>query len=62
MNELNFEKPKSIIIDGSLHKRLKSRCRSRGLKIGSIVEDLIYTYLKDTDTLQKIIEKNREEK
>ncbi|MFW5847333.1 MAG: hypothetical protein ACOCVF_00240 [bacterium] len=61
MNDRKDEKPKSIIVNGLLHKQLKSRCRSRGLKIGSVVEDLIKIYLKDSESVQRIIDKNRKE-
>ena len=52
-------KPKSIIVDGKLHKKLKSHCRSRALKIGSIVEELIDLYLTDPHSIVKLIENKR---
>lgn len=55
-NEL---KSKSIIIDGKIHKDLKMSCKSRGLKIGAVIEDLIKLYLSDTKGIQKLIEDKR---
>lgn len=50
-------KSKSIIVNGDLHNRLKKFCRNKGLKIGSLIEDLINLYL----TNPKIIQKNIDE-
>ena len=52
-------KSKSIIIDGNLHYKLKMFCKSRGLKIGAIIEDLIKLYLSDSKTIQKMIDEKR---
>ena len=52
-------KPKSIIIDGLVHNKLKMFCKSRGLKIGAIIEDLIRLYLSDVKAIQKLIDDNR---
>lgn len=52
-------KPKSIIIDGTLHNKLKIFCKSRGLKIGAIIEDLIKLYLGDSKGIQKMIDDKR---
>jgi len=38
-------KQKSIIIDGNLHNKLKLYCMGKGLKIGSVVSDLIALYV-----------------
>lgn len=53
-------KPKSIIIDGDLHRRLKVFCKGKSLKLGGIMEDLIRLYLKDSHNLQKMIDQNKE--
>jgi len=45
-NKIRTE-PKSIIIDGDLHNRFKIFCKSKSLKIGGIVEELIRQYLND---------------
>ena len=49
-------KSKSIIVDGDLHNRLKKFCRSKGLKIGSLIENLIKMYLNDPQLTQKNID------
>jgi hypothetical protein len=53
-------KPKSIIIDGNLHHKLKMYCKGKSLKLGGIMEDLIKLYLDDSQNLQKMIDKNKE--
>jgi len=55
-------KPKSIIVDGDLHYKFKMRCKSRNLKIGAVIEDLIRLYLTDPREIEKVIEniKNNE--
>jgi hypothetical protein len=37
-------KPKSVIIDGELHNKFKSLCKSKSMKIGGVIEDLIKLY------------------
>lgn len=49
-------KSKSIIVDGELHNKLKKFCRSKGLKIGSLIEDLINLYLNNPKLIQKNID------
>ena len=53
-------KPKSIIINGLLHKKFKNFCMSKSIKIGGIVEDLINLYLKRPKEIQKLIDDNKE--
>lgn len=57
---LEGAKNKSIIIDGSLHYNLKMYCRGKGLKIGAIVEDLIFSFLENPKEMQNIIDKVKE--
>lgn len=53
-------KSKSIIVDGELHNQLKKFCRSKGLKIGSLIEDLIRLYLNNPKGVQKNIDELKE--
>jgi len=53
-------KSKSIIVDGNLHNQLKKFCRSKGLKIGSLIEDLIRLYLNNPKVVQKNIDELKE--
>ena len=53
-------KSKSIIVDGDLHNQLKKFCRSKGLKIGSLIEDLIRLYLNNPKVVQKNIDEIKE--
>jgi hypothetical protein len=53
----NETKQKSIIIDGDLHNKLKVLCKGKCLKIGGVVEDLIYLYLNNPKDLQDKIDK-----
>ena len=53
-------KSKSIIVDGDLHNQLKKFCRSKGLKIGSLIEDLIKLYLNNPKVIQKNIDEIKE--
>jgi hypothetical protein len=55
-------KPKSIIVDGDLHYKLKMKCKSRNLKIGALIEDLIRLYLTDPREVEKVIENIRNSK
>lgn len=49
-------KNKSIIIDGELHKKFKTFCRGKSIKIGGIVEDLIKVFLIKYKEIQKLID------
>jgi len=49
-------KQKSIIIDGKLHGKLKLYCMGRGLKIGSVVSDLIALYLYNPKQCNELTE------
>ena len=53
-------KPKSIIINGLLHKKFKNFCMGKSIKIGGIVEDLINLYLKRPKDIQILIDDNKE--
>jgi hypothetical protein len=53
-------KPKSIIIDGILHNKLKLFCKGKSLKMGGVIENLIELYLKKSQELNKLIEENKE--
>jgi hypothetical protein len=62
-NKINNEvKPKSVIIDGQLHKDFKRICKGKNLKIGAVIEDLIYLFLDNPKEVQSMIEKNKEAK
>lgn len=52
----NDVKPKSIIIDGNLHKKFKLFCKGKSMKIGGVIEDLIRLYLNNPKTIQKLID------
>jgi len=56
-NEL---KPKSVIIDGQLHKDFKKLCKGKNLKIGAVIEDLIHLFLNDPKQIQSLIEDDKE--
>jgi hypothetical protein len=49
-------KPKSIIIDGSLHNKFKMLCKGKNMKIGGVIEDLIRLYISDPKNIQKMID------
>ena len=49
-------KPKSVIIDGDLHGKFKLLCRGKSLKIGGVIEDLIFLYLTEPKKTQEMIE------
>lgn len=53
-------KPKSIIIDGSLHNRFKVLCKGKSLKIGGVIEDLIRVYLNNPKEVQEMINDYKE--
>jgi len=53
-------KPKSIIIDGTLHKKFKIYCKGRSMKIGALIEDLIRLYLTIPKEVQKSIDEHKE--
>lgn len=52
----NVVKPKSIIIDGDIHKDFKLFCKGKNLKIGGVVEDLIELYMNETLAVRKLID------
>jgi len=52
-------KPKSVIIDGRLHSRFKMLCKGKSLKIGGVIEDLIFLYLTDPKKTQDLIEETK---
>ena len=52
-------KPKSVIIDGTLHSRFKLLCKGKSLKIGGVIEDLIELYLTDPKKTQELIEETK---
>jgi len=54
--QLGDNKSKSIIVDGDLHNQLKKFCRNKGLKIGSLIENLIRLYLNNPKAIQKNID------
>ena len=56
MNIYDKNKQKSIIIDGELHNKLKLYCLGKGLKIGSVVTDLISLYIVDPKKCNELIE------
>ena len=49
-------KPKSVIIDGKLHSRFKLLCKGKSLKIGGVIEDLIFLYITEPKKTQEMIE------
>jgi len=53
-------KPKSIIVDGDLHGRFKLLCKGKSLKIGGVIEDLIWLFLTDPKKIQSLIEQTKE--
>jgi hypothetical protein len=59
---VNGTKPKSVIIDGSLHNNFKVLCKGKSMKIGGVIEDLIKLYLHDPKNLQKMIDELKEKK
>ena len=54
-------KPKSVIIDGTLHGQFKLLCKGKSLKIGGVIEDLIRLYLSDPRGIQKVIDERKEQ-
>ena len=52
-------KPKSVIIDGGLHSKFKLLCKGKSLKIGGVIEDLIFLYLTDPKKTQELIEETK---
>lgn len=56
MNIFDTTKQKSIIIDGELHSRLKMYCLGKGLKIGSVVTELISLYIANPKKCNELIE------
>jgi hypothetical protein len=57
---VNGMKPKSIIIDGTLHYRFKILCKGKSMKIGGVIEDLIQLYLDKPKDMQKLIDEVKE--
>lgn len=57
---VNITKPKSVIINGDLHKDFKTLCKGKSMKIGGVIEDLIGLYLTDPRRIQKMIDENKE--
>ena len=53
-------KPKSVIIEGSLHNRFKLFCKGRNLKIGGVIEELISLYLDKPKEVQSMIDESNE--
>ena len=53
-------KPKSVIINGTLHNRLKTLCKGKSMKIGAVIEDLIKLYLDDPKMIQAKIDELKE--
>ena len=53
-------KPKSVIIDGSLHYSFKMLCKGKSMKIGAVIEDLIKLYLSDQKKIQREIDELKE--
>ena len=59
---VNGTKPKSVIIDGTLHNNFKLLCKGKSMKIGGVIEDLIKLYLSDSKNVQKMIDEQKEMK
>lgn len=53
---------KSIIIEEYLHKKFKTFCRGKNLKIGAVVEDLMTIFLNKYEIIQPMIDKFKKEK
>jgi len=53
-------KPKSVIIDGSLHYDFKVFCKGKSMKIGGVIENLIRLYLNDPKRVEKMIDEQKE--
>ena len=53
-------KPKSVIINGTLHTDFKTFCKGKSMKIGGVIENLIRLYLKDPKGIQKMIDEQNE--
>jgi hypothetical protein len=56
---MNNVKPKSVIINGDTHYKLKMHCKGKSMKIGGVVEDLIDLYLTNPREMQKLIDNNK---
>jgi len=59
MNVMSEVKPKSVIIKGDTHYKLKIHCKGKSMKIGGVVEDLIELYLNDHKTMQRLIDDSK---
>ena len=57
---INVTKPKSVIINGDLHKDFKTLCKGKSMKIGGVIEDLIGLYLDSPKKLQKMIDEYKD--
>ncbi len=62
MENNETQKPKSIIVDGKLHDKFKMLCKSKCMKIGAVIEDLMRLYLNNPQSTQKIIDELKEKK
>ena len=49
-------KQKSIIVSEGTHTKFKDLCKSKNLKIGAVVEDLIILYVSNPKVVQQMIE------
>lgn len=47
---------KNVAICGNIHTKLKKHCKSKSLKIGGVVEELIEFYLINPKETQQIID------
>jgi hypothetical protein len=52
---------KSVIINADTHSKFKELCKSKNLKLGGVIENLIKIYLDDQKRIQKIIDEYYEE-
>ena len=59
-NKTSTSDVKSLIINASIHEKLKNFCANKNMKIGSIVEDLIKCYLINHKQIQKMIDNYKE--
>jgi hypothetical protein len=58
---LNY-KPKSIIVGGEIHEKFKTLCKGKCMKIGAVVENLMFLYLTNSKEIQKLIDTLKENK
>ena len=57
---VDITKPKSVIINGEIHKDFKMLCKGKSMKIGAVIEDLIGLYLDNPKNLQKMIDEYKD--